>query len=100
MKLTHDEQQRFWRRVKETQNGCWQWQGYCLKGHGRVRFRRIGDLFYAHRVAYEFMVGAIPEGLQLDHLCRNRACVRPSHLEPVTSRENTIRGIIARRGAS
>ena len=46
----------------------------------------------AHRYAYEELVGPIPEGLQLDHLCRNRSCVNPDHLEPVTCRENLRRG--------
>ena len=48
---------------------------------------------YAHRYAYEFCVGPIPEGLTIDHLCRVRACVRPDHLEPVTMRINTLRGV-------
>lgn len=51
-----------------------------------------GFRWYAHRLAYEGLVGPIPEGLQIDHLCRVRNCVNPEHLEPVTSRENTMRG--------
>lgn len=49
-------------------------------------------LLYAHRASYEMFVGPIPEGLHLDHLCRVTLCVRPGHLEPVTLRENTLRG--------
>ncbi len=51
-----------------------------------------GKMLYAHRVSYELFVDAIPDGLTLDHLCRVRHCVNPSHLEPVTMRENLMRG--------
>lgn len=52
-----------------------------------------GKKVSAHRVSYEAFIGPIPAGLDLDHLCRNRACINPYHLEPVTHRENVIRGV-------
>lgn len=70
---------------------CWEWTGSKDRcGYGVIWF----DQHYkkAHRVAYLHIVGPIPEGLVLDHLCRNPACVRPDHLEPVTVWENTRRG--------
>lgn len=69
-------------------DGCWEWTGTRNdSGYGVVRKQR------AHRAVYELMVGPIPDRLTLDHLCRNRACVRPDHLEPVTREENVRRGI-------
>ena len=59
-------------------------------GYGRLNVKGVHH--QAHRAAYETWIGPIPEGLQLDHLCRNRACCNPDHLEPVTNRENQRRG--------
>lgn len=76
-------------------NGCWIWQkNRNHKGYGQLCVRIDGASYYrkAHRMSFEAFVGAIPEGLEIDHLCRVRSCVNPAHLEPVTSRENTMRG--------
>ena len=70
--------------------GCRVWSGALTLGYGRVKAGKRIQL--AHRVAYELFVGPIPSGLHLDHLCRNRACVNPEHLEPVSRRENILRG--------
>lgn len=70
--------------------GCWLWTGFVEpSGYGRMTY---GGQQLAHRISYEHFVGPIPAGLQLDHLCRVRNCVNPEHLEPVTARENTLRG--------
>lgn len=70
---------------------CWVWQGSMYpNGYGRYYIEGIERL--THRWMYEQLVGPIPDGLTLDHLCRVRACVNPAHLEPVTQRENILRG--------
>jgi hypothetical protein len=79
--------------------GCWLWQRYRNRdGYGQVTVPGIGHR-KSHRVVYEHLVGPIPDGLQLDHLCRVTACCRPDHLEAVTPRVNLLRGgtIIADR---
>lgn len=81
---------RFWPKV-DASGDCWLWTASRFPdGYGS--FSVNGRARGAHRVAYELLVGPIPSGLTLDHLCRNPSCVNPTHLEPVTDRENVRRG--------
>lgn len=86
---------RFWTKVDVSRGptACWLWTGALTdRGYG-VRFRLDnGEREAPHRIAFSLLVGPIPDGLQLDHLCRTRACVNPAHLEPVTCQENLLRG--------
>lgn len=70
---------------------CWLWRGG-TSGDGYGRFKYERRMVSAHRLAYELVVGTIPKGKELDHLCRNRACCNPVHLDPVTCRTNLLRG--------
>jgi hypothetical protein len=83
--------ERFWEKVvRDPDSECWFWTGGTAFGYGNFWLNRKGRM--AHRVSYELNVGPIPEGLQIDHLCRTPLCVNPAHLEPVTIRENLMRG--------
>lgn len=82
-------EERFWRHVDKTEGGCWLWTGQ--KWLGRGYFNVAGRNVKAHRYAYELLVGPIPDGLTIDHLCATPACVNPEHLEPVTLAVNISR---------
>ena len=83
--------ERLSNKIQVADGGCLEWTGALRMGYGK--FRGVaGRTTTAHRVVWETFVGPIPEGLELDHLCRNRKCVNPDHLEPVTRRENLRRG--------
>lgn len=94
------EEQRFWRQVVITDSGCWQWTGNtvgpkaqpygCFSTSQTPEIKRVTKR--AHIWSYEKYVGPIPNGLELDHLCRNTLCIHPLHLEPVTGQINKLRG--------
>lgn len=89
MRLNKSDSKRFWSKVEKT-NSCWNWTGSKKKGYGSIYVKP--KEFLTHRLSYMILVSGIPDGMTIDHLCRNRACLNPKHLEMVTLKENILRG--------
>lgn len=82
---------RFMSHVTIQANGCWEWVA-AIDARGYGRFWMGGKRTRAHRFSYEYYTGKVPDGKELDHLCRNHACVNPAHLEAVSHKVNVLRG--------
>ena len=89
--LSQGDMDRILARFEVTENGCWLWSAGKTKGYATMS---IGwKTYYVHRLTFEHFRKSVPEGLELDHLCRRRHCVNPWHLEIVTQKENILRGV-------
>jgi hypothetical protein len=88
-----DWRERFWAATDRGGNAeCWEWRGRRdQEGYGIFWMPRPSGQRRAHRIAYALLIGPVPYGLTIDHLCRNRGCVNPAHMEPVTIQENLRR---------
>jgi hypothetical protein len=94
--MTSTQFDRFMAKIDYTSSSCWSWTAAkCPSGYGR--FGVDGRTRLPHRLAYEYFIGQIVNGTEIDHLCRNRACVNPTHLEAVPHRENCNRGTAGQR---
>lgn len=82
---------RFTAKWHESPGGCWLWHGRTVHGYGSFWIAPGQPRASAHRISYQHFIGPIPDGLELDHLCRETRCVNPAHLEAVTHAENTRR---------
>lgn len=90
--MTKTVEERFWAKVEKT-NECWLWTARKNDaGYGDFWLSKAKEHYRAHIMSYELLVGPVPEGLELDHLCRVRHCVNPTHLEAVTHKVNCLRG--------
>lgn len=89
---TQPIEERFMRYVQKAASGCWEWTGR-LQKNGYSTFYCNGKIVRGHRWSYEHFIAPIPQGKEIDHLCRNRKCVNPAHLEPVTRKENRRRAM-------
>jgi hypothetical protein len=85
-------EEKFDKKYKVVASGCWEWQAFVSSdGYGRFNVQR-GEPSSAHRYSYARFKGCIPDGCEIDHLCRNRRCVNPEHLEAVSKKTNILRG--------
>ncbi len=91
--ISDDVKARFWAKVDaRSPDECWPWRStHTEKGYARISWQRKN--YFAHRLAYELTHGPISADMVIDHICRNRGCVNPAHLEPVTIKQNTLRGV-------
>lgn len=78
--------ERFMRQVEQTQDGCWQWTGYLIRGYGAMHYQ--GRRQYAHRISLKLAGVSVPDSAEVDHRCHNTRCVNPDHLRVVTRKQN------------